>query len=65
MSRTNGPSGSRVLSDLIPLFPRMKVVRERIVRVYNDYPTYQDSKLTYIKNENCVTKRVALDDQGS
>jgi hypothetical protein len=45
MPRTIGTRGSRVLSDSIPLFPRMIVVRE-VVRVYVDHPTYQDSKLT-------------------
>jgi hypothetical protein len=45
--RTNGYRGSRVLSDLIPLFPRMIAVRGVvIVRVYDAHPTFQNSKLT-------------------
>jgi hypothetical protein len=47
MSRTKGPSYSRVLSNSIPLFPRMIVVRGGVVKVYDNDPTYQDSKLTW------------------
>jgi hypothetical protein len=46
MLRTKGYRGSRVLSDSIHLFPRMIAVRRGVVRVYDDHPTYQDSKLT-------------------
>jgi hypothetical protein len=45
MLRTKGYRDSRVLSDSIPLFPRMIAIRG-VVRVYDDHPTYQDSKLT-------------------
>jgi hypothetical protein len=41
-----GPSGSRVLSNSIPLFPRMRLVRGGVVRVHDDHPTCQDSRLT-------------------
>jgi hypothetical protein len=45
MLRTIGHRGSKALSELIPLFPRMIVV-SGVVRVYDDHPTYQDCKLT-------------------